>query len=144
MNMEDNQDDVVGVQQCTKCKLWLPLTDYTWRDKAHTLRACWCKWCSRISTKASRQKKLKHYQDVNRAWNIAHSEQLRRTARLWFDKNREAINAGRRKKYAETRKVYRHTPRPDPELDAAIQEWLSEHEGGQGHENLLDQYSPRR
>ncbi len=64
-------------KRCTHCGSMLPLSQFHWKDKGHTVRTSWCKECQGISAKASRQKKLEHYRHMNREWAKRHPELIR-------------------------------------------------------------------
>lgn len=73
-----------GMKRCNKCRELKPLSEYHWADREHTELHPWCKACLRVAGRASRLKKLEHYQAKNRAWNQAHYEEMRAYQKAYY------------------------------------------------------------
>lgn len=71
---------------CYKCGQEHPDSDHHWKDRAHTKRHEWCRFCLAAASKASREKKIEHYRAMNRAWNKDHSNKIRGYQRRYWAK----------------------------------------------------------
>jgi hypothetical protein len=88
-----------GGRQCTNCKVWLPLDRFRAIAQVRDGLDSWCRACHAVATREWRQKNLEHV----RAYRAARRPIERAQARELWSRNRDALNAKRRARYAKRR-----------------------------------------
>lgn len=86
---------------CSRCAIRKPVSEFGLNRKEKDLLTRDCKPCRRALKKAHYYKNRESQIAAARAWNLAHPEIVKANKRASHRKNREAINARSREKYAE-------------------------------------------
>ena len=78
---------------CTLCKEEKDVTNFSWRIKKKGLRQTRCKPCRNLNMREHRLAHIDSYKEKDRLYNLNNKEKIANRKALYYQHNREEINA---------------------------------------------------